>query len=89
MQWTGPFADTVVAAFQAARGFALRLRRTKRQIDLFKAGFPGLNRQFIRFTTRRRRLHLLTFSDDMWNKIGSAGMPWLAFQTCGTQPARF
>ena len=89
MQWTGPFADTVVAAFQAARGFALRLRRTKRQIDLFKAGFPGLNRQFIRLPARRRRLHLLTFSDDMWNKIGSAGMPWLAFQTCGTQPARF
>lgn len=89
MQWAGPFANTVVAAFQAAGCFPFRLRRTKRQIDLFKAGFTGLNRQLIRLAPRRRRLHLLTFGDDMWNKIGSAGMPWPAFQTGGTQPARF
>ncbi len=57
MQRTGPFADTVFPACEAAGRFTLIPVRRETADKFPQRWFYALHRQFIRFAARRRRLH--------------------------------
>ncbi|MNV91955.1 hypothetical protein D3C71_1865010 [compost metagenome] len=61
VQRTGPFADGVLSAFQAACRLAVRLLCAKRQIDFIEIVCTRLRAELIRLAARREGLHLLDF----------------------------
>ena len=59
MQRTGPFANAVLAAFQAARRLAGGLPLPERQVNFVKMAHALCGSEFVRLAAWRRRLHLL------------------------------
>ncbi|MND80615.1 hypothetical protein D3C80_723880 [compost metagenome] len=88
VQRTGPLADGMLAAFQAAICFTMCLLGTKWQINLVKVSGSLSRREFVRLTARRQRLHLTDFALPRLSWHGCA-VPRLCFLAGGTLTPHF
>ena len=86
VQRAGPFADAVLAAFQAPGRFALRLFRPKRLVDLVKMAGARFGAELIRLTARRGVLHLLQFALRTY-RLYRLAVPRLRFKPCAALAA--
>ena len=88
MQRAGPFANALLAAFQAARRLAGGLPVPERQVNFIKMAHALCGSEFIGLAARRGCLHLMQFGA---RSVLSDGfrMPGLRFQAGRALAARF